>query len=152
MSAYDAIEAAVITLLQTETRFAGHTNRVTTEFKIMDMGEPEGIVIQMGGFTPEEDAGRMHYRDWDVMMGLFVRIGSDPDAAWDALKSLRGDTIDLLAQYPTLNKLNGVVQTTTGSDGDPTEIFDKLNQGPFFVGQILRLTVTHRADISGGEF
>ena len=152
MSAYDAIEAAAITILKTATRFAGHTGRVSTSFKILDAGEPEGIVVQMGAFSPEEDAAMMHYRDWDVLMGLFVRIGTDEDAAWTALKSIRGDVVDLLAKYPTLNKLAGVVQTTTGSDGDPTEIFDKANQGPFFVGQILRLTGTHRADITGGEF
>ncbi len=151
---YDEIEARIVTLIQSLTRFTpGLTERVTRgNYRILDTGIPEAVVIEGGAFGPETAEGGGFYRDFDILVNIFTRYTDAEDTTYAAFRSLRSDVLGLEEMYPSLNNLGGVIQTVMQSDGDPSDVYDKSGAGPFFKMQVLRWTVTRRYSVSGGEY
>ena len=150
---YDEIEARIQTLIQALTRFAGNTGRVTRgNYKILDTGVPEAVILDMGAVGPETQEAYGVYRDFDVLVTILTKYGADEATMHTNFKALRYDIIALEEKYPSLNNLGGVIQTAIQSDGDPDDVYDKLGAGPFFRMQSLRWTVTRRYAVSGGEY
>jgi hypothetical protein len=150
---YDEIEARIVTLIQGLARFAGHTERVTRgNYRILDTGIDEAVVIEGGTFGPETAEGFGFYRDFDVLVNIFTRYTDEEAETYAAFRSLRSDALDIEEKYPSLNHLGGVIQTIMQSDGDPADVYDKTGAGPFFKMQVLRWTITRRYSVSGGEY
>lgn len=98
-----------------------------------------------------EGGARKSVRNWTVLIDLFRKY-LDDGTTWTNFETDRDAVIAEIEKYPSLDSEAGVVDVTIAADADPGEIFDDDDQGPFFVWQRLRVGVTERADLSGGEF
>ncbi len=152
---YSSVEAAVLTLLQALTgTFAATTDVTRGDYRILDSGADTNAVLIPGSFEQDgiaEGGARKSVRDWNVLIDLF-RQYADDGTTWTNFETDRDAVMAQLEKYPTLNGESGVVNVVISADADPGEVFDEDDAGPFFVWQRLRIRITERADLSGGEF
>ncbi len=152
---YSSVEAAVLTLLQALTgTFAATTDVTRGDYRILDSGADAVAILVPGAFEQDgigEGGARKSVRDWNVLIDLFRKYVDD-GTTWTNFETDRDAVMGQLEKYPTLDGESGVVNVIISADADPGEVFDEDDQGPFFVWQRLRIRITERADLSGGEF
>jgi len=152
---YSSVEAAVLTLLQALTgTFAATTDVSRGDYRILDSGADAVAVLVPGAFEQDgiaEGGARKSVRDWNVLIDLFRKY-LDEGTTWTNFETDRDAVIAELEKYPTLNGEAGIVRGIISADADAGEVFDEDDNGPFFVWQRLRIKITERADLSGGEF
>lgn len=152
---YSSVEAAVLTILQGLTGTFASTDDVTRgDYRILDSGANANAVLIPGAFEQDgiaEGGARKSVRAWNVLIDLFRKYVDD-GTTWTNFETDRDAVMAELELYPTLNSEAGIVGVTISADADPGEVFDEDDGGPFFVWQRMRLTITERADLSGGEF
>ncbi len=152
---YSSVEAAVLTILQGLTGTFASTSDVTRgDYEVLDSGAGATAVLIPGSFEQDgigEGGARKSVRNWNVLIDLFRKY-VDEGTTWTSFETDRDAVIAEIERYPTLNSEAGIVNVIVRSDADPGEVFDEDDQGPFFVWQRLRIRITERADLSGGEF
>jgi hypothetical protein len=150
---YATVEAAVETLIVAMTEFTAETVS-RGDYRILDEGADDLCVLVPGSFDQDgagQAGARKSIRAWAVLADLFRRYLDDA-TTWADFVATRDALIDHLEQYPTLNGVAGLTLVALGSDADPTEVFDEDENGPFFVFQRIRIAVTERVDLTGGEY
>lgn len=152
---YSSVEIAVQTLMQALTGTFASTDDVSRgDYRILDSGADTLAVLIPGPFEQDgiaEGGARKSVRAWQVLIDLF-RQYVDDGTTWTNFETDRDAVLAQIEKYPTLDGESGVVNIVITADADPGEVFDEDEAGPFFVWQRLRLTITERADLSGGEF
>lgn len=150
---YATIEARVQTLLQGLTgTFATNAQVTRGDWSVLDAGYDAMAVVYPGAFqqTGFGGAGTVTYV-WTVYVDLFQRIGESHSAAIASVIAARDAVLQHLQKYPKLNALSGVyaVQEITGDE--PIWLFDKDDNGPFFLKAVLTLPITEEISVTGGE-
>ena len=152
---YSSVEAALQTILQGLTGTFADTAQVTLgNYDVLDSGVAASAVLVPGAFEQDgqgEGGARKSVRAWNVLIDLFRKY-VDEGTTYTSFTTDRDAVIAEIEKYPTLNGETGIVNVIVRSDGDPGEVFDEDDAGPFFVWQRLRVAVTERADLSGGEY
>ena len=152
---YSSVEAAVLTILQGLTGTFVSTSDVTRgNYEVLDSGADATAVLIPGAFEQDgiaEGGARKSVRDWNVLIDLFRKY-LDEGTTWTNFETDRDAVIAELEKYPTLNGEAGIVRGIISADADAGEVFDEDDNGPFFVWQRLRIKITERADLTGGEF
>lgn len=147
---YATCESALITVLKLLTTSFGTTDVTAGDYRCLNNGAPNHAIVLPGGFGDNGIAGGVSTRSWDLLIDLYKRF--DGDSSYHDFAVLRDAVIAHLDKYPTLNHAAGVTVRTIISSGDPRDIMDEYGKGPFWVAQMLRVTVTDRAAVTGGEF
>ncbi len=156
---YETIEARYKTLLEPITladgtsAFEDEEDVSRGDYRILDSGGPRFTVLTPGPIDESDALGSYGsiFRIWGMIQDLFVRYTNDPDS-WSAFIDVRDAVLQLVEENPTLNDLTGIIRTRIVTEGDPVEVFDEDDEGPFFILQRLRVTVTERVDRTGGEY
>ena len=152
---YATIEARVKLLLEGLTGVFPSTNLIARgDYRELDSGASTIAVLTPGAFVQDgigEGGARKSVRNWSVLIDLFKKY-IDDGTSWTDFADDRDTIMAELEKFPSLNSLPGVVQVIIAADIDPGEIFDEDDNGPFFLWQRLRVNVTERADLIGGEF
>ncbi|RMD64625.1 hypothetical protein D6833_04135 [Candidatus Parcubacteria bacterium] len=150
--AYVDVADAVQAKLQALTSvFANSTDVTRGDYRVLDTGSQTVAVLVPGAFSAAEIAAYQSKREWVVLVDLFCRYLDDAET-WSRFESARDSVIAQLELYPSLDGTTGITQVSVESDGDAVEVFDESGAGPFFVMQRLRVVVTERVGLSGGEF
>ena len=152
---YSSVEIALQTILQGLTGTFASTADVTRgDYGVLDSGVSASAVLVPGSFEQDgegEGGARKSVRAWNVLIDLFRKY-VDEGTTYTSFETDRDAVIAEIEKYPTWNVESGIVNVIVRSDGDPGEVFDEEDAGPFFVWQRLRVGVTERADLSGGEY
>lgn len=135
---YDAIEGALQTILQTLTTVFPNADQVTRgDWRVMDRGFDVWAVLAGADYIEDTamaaGASQMNYT---TKLLLGVRYRNDGTTR-QALVQQRDAVIRHLRKYP---HLNGLASTSANmglitSDGEPQAVFDKDDNGPFFLIQ-----------------
>jgi hypothetical protein len=150
MSNYNTVEAAVLTLIQAISTVS--SDDITRgDYSVMDSGRDNIAVITPGAIDQPDARSRMSYYEWDVLIDVIRRYIDDGSTSVSFIQ-WRDSIMTQLESYPTLDGVTGVLRTRIRTEGDPDDIFDDDDAGPFFKVQRLRLTITQRIDLTGGEY
>jgi hypothetical protein len=122
-----------------------------SSLKPMDAGVTHCAAIWPGTAQGGEAAGYEVSFTWSIPLDLIIRYTSD-EVSYPALTAFLDDVIALLVKYPTLNGQGSVTLERVSADADPLEVNDKTNGGPFFLLQTIRVEITERVALSGGEY
>jgi|WetSurSiteA1Bulk_404760.scaffolds.fasta_scaffold35497_3 hypothetical protein len=153
----EAVINATVTILQSMTTYFVQTADVTIgDDSRLDRGKDYISVLWPGAFRSDETENYQTTKHWDILIDLFIRYGAKGGATTtiDFIK-FRDAVISKLDQYPTLNGVVGVTEIVISSEEDPVPVFEKNKgeqAGPAFLMQRLRMVVSQRSAISGGEF
>lgn len=90
-------------------------------------------------------------RSWTLYADLFVKYTTEAET-WEKLTDLRSELIDIFEKYPILNNSSGILKVRSDCPIDPEAIFDKSNNGPFWITQRINLVITEKVTVSGGDF
>jgi hypothetical protein len=147
-----AIESALQTVLQGLTQFDGHPEGVTRgDYRVLDSGLTHTVIIEPGTFISDDAMAYTIQRTWDIPVLIFEKYIDDAVSLVN-FTAFRDAVIARLDQYPTLNGAADLTLNRLSSDGDPEEVKDKQDGGPFFTMQTLRVSITERVALSGGEY
>ena len=147
---YITVEAAVQDVFQALDQFS--SSGVTLgDYRVLDEVQTTCIVLVPGTFSPGETESQSRYREWEVLADLFYCYRDD-GTSWTNFATARDNVIAAIENYPTLDSTTGIIMTRIGAAGEPAEVYDKDERGPFFITQRLSITVVERAGITGGEF
>lgn len=150
---YDTVEAALETLLVAMPEFSASTVS-RGDYRVLDSGSSDLIVLTPGPFEQDgvgQAGARKSIRLWSILADLFRKYEDDA-TTWAGFIATRDAVIDNIEKYPTLNNVAGLTLVAMEAPGDPIEVFDEDDNGPFFVFQRIRVAVTERVDLSGGEY
>jgi len=147
-----AIAQAIQAILQGTTRFPD-ANVTIGDYRILNMGVNEAAIITPGAVPGnEEDGQNRQLVTWHTLVDLFERDQQD-GTAWVDFYQERDDVIGTLQRYPNLNQTAvEIVAYGISADGDPAQIKSKDNAGPLWIVQTLRIEITERVVVSGGDF
>lgn len=154
---YDTAAAAVKALLIAMPEFKSSRQQrhaVTLgDYRVLDSDLKACAVLQPGGFRVGPANARQSVDTWDVVVELFSKYSTAaPETSAPLFSALRDAVVTRLRQYPTLNHAAGVTQVQIGSDSDPAEVYDDQKRGPWWLMQPIRVTVTIRSALTGGEY
>lgn len=156
---YDTIVARIQLLLQGLTSQFPTTDLVTIgDYRKMDSGlDPSKAlaVLVPGNFDSDGAAAYQDYKHWDVLLDIFKKYGQAREQTVANFTAMRDAIIEHLDKYPTLNALSGVSQVRVTGEEDPNDVLQKgagEQVGPTFITQRLRITVTQRVSLTGGEY
>jgi hypothetical protein len=158
---YAECRDGVKTILQALTGTFTNTWQVTAgDYQVLDKGlpptKPYAAVLTAGSFDSDEAIYYQSTKHWDVMIDLFVRYTTSEETN-SRFDSTRDAVIGQLDKYPSLNNVSGVTNVVVSASGDPVQINHKavsgsVETGPTFMVQTLRVNVTQRVALSGGEY
>jgi len=151
--------ANLTTLLQQLTAYFPSSSQVNTgNYSAVDMGVSNAAIMTVGQFAPTNPIAREQMRDWDIPLDIFQRFGvNDAATDWAAFGTFRDDLLALIDVHPRLLPTNhasediGVIKTTVKSDAAPY-LVKRDKSGIVFMFQPLRVTVTQRIALTGGEY
>lgn len=148
---YASVESTIKTILQAMSRFAD-ADVTQGDYRVLDSTTIDDcVVLKPGPFGQADVRAAMSFREWTTVLELFHEYGDEGTTFTNFIAS-RDDVISTLEKYPTLNSGTGITRIRVYADGDVMPVNDEDGAGPFFVMQQLRVVVSERADISGGEF
>lgn len=135
---YDAIEGALQTLLQNLTSVFAAPEQVTRgDWRVMDRGVDVWAVLYCADYSEESAmAAGSSQMNYTTKLLLGVRYTKDGSTR-RTLVQKRDAVIRHLRKYPHLNGLasDSANMGLVTSDGEPQAIFDKDDNGPFFLIQ-----------------
>ncbi len=139
---YSTIEAALQDVLQAATAAFPETVQVTRgDWSILDRGVNTAVILFPGPF--EENgfgANNTVNITWTLQMHLVQRVHEGVGAAIETFVQLRDTVRDHIQKYPTLG-LVGVLTSLGMSGAGPEGTYDKDNNGPFHIIEMLTLQV-----------
>jgi hypothetical protein len=149
------LQTALQTLLKTLPELADKAGGLEVcainDLSPMDAGVSHCATIWPGTVQGSDAAGYSVTFTWSIPVDFFVRYSSD-EISYTALTAFIDKALLLLIQYPTLNGQTNVTLERVAADSDPEEVYDKNKQGPFWLLQTLRIEITERVALSGGEY
>lgn len=123
------------------------------DYRVLDSDLPACAVLIPGSFRIGPANARQSVDTWDVVVELFCKYSTaKPEDSWPNFQALRDAVVSRLRNYPTLNHAAGVTMVEIQADADPDHVFDEQKRGPFWTMQPIRVTVTIRAALTGGEY
>lgn len=123
------------------------------DYRVLDSSLAACAVLQPGGFRVGPANARQSVDTWDVVVELYSAYKTAAmENSTPEFSTLRDAVVTRLRQYPTLNHAAGVVQVQVSSDADPADIYDDQKRGPFWIMQPIRVSVTIRSALTGGEY
>lgn len=148
---YGTVEARVQTLLQGLTSVFTPTTAVTRgDWRVLDRGYANSAVLFPAPFDQTENniAPGGNIVIWKVKLELFKKYSS---AVYTTFGTMRDAVIEHLFKYPTLNSLADCAVLPNLSGAELVEVFDKDNNGPFFLSQVLTLSVSNIVTVTLAE-
>ena len=145
------IHAQIQTLLQSLSDF-DDADVSLRDYRILDANaSPPYAVIVPGPF--ETVTGAISFGEktpifWRVLIDLFVLPKQD-NAEWADMLTLTWNVVYKLFQYFTLNALSGIINVTV--EGDEPDYIKTIGETKL-LARTLRLTVTEKVDVAGGEY
>lgn len=136
---YMTAQALLKTLLLTNSNF-GANDVTEADLRILDRGITNGAVLFPAGLPTFDLAGMVREHEYEALIDLYVKFTGDD--AYNALGTLRDSVIATLDTAKCLG--DTYFMMALASDGDPIEVFDSQNRGPFFIWQRLRLTINEQ--------
>jgi hypothetical protein len=151
----ESLQTALKTLLKTIPELADRSGGMEvctiSSLAPMDKGITHCAAIWPGSAQGGEAAGYSVSITWSIPVDLLVRYSKDEDS-YPAMRDFLDDVMALLLKYPTLNGQANVTLERLSTEGDPIEIGIDQSKTPFFLLQTLRVEITERVALSGGEY
>lgn len=148
---YDGVAAKIQGILQLLTTVFPTSSLVTiADYRVLDSGITNAAVLVPGNFDGGEAHGYETTVRWDVLVDLFTKYTTNQAATITAFTAMRDAVIAKLNLYPSLLNESGVSKIVVTGDGDPTDVMTQ--EVPVFIFQRLRVTVTQRVALTGGEY
>jgi len=147
--AYDTVEAAVKTLVQTLEGFEPKDKNVSQgDYRVMAGGVPKAVILQPGPFRRNMVDTNRARSEWAVSLELYVAFREELSQIASDIRAVRQAIIDMLDKYPTLNSTAGVVfaMVSEGSEPDIWEIGSRK-----FWRQVMTVRVEERQSVTYAE-
>ena len=133
---YMTAQGLIKTLLLTNANF-GADDVTEGDLRILDRGITNAAVLFPGTIQGLDLAGMVREDAYEGYIDLFTKFTGDE--AYNTFGTLRDSVVATLDGGKCLSATHFI--TAISSDGDPVELYDKENRGPFFIWQRLRLTI-----------
>lgn len=144
---YESCENALKALIEGVDGY-DQSNISQGDYRVLGQGRMVAVVLNPGSFDSKVVAERVHQRDWQINIELFLGYQGDVSDLKTAIRQERQKVIDHIDKYPTLGGTEGVVLARI-TGGDEPEVW-KIGVRNFWL-QKLRCTVQERAQVSYAE-
>lgn len=151
---YASVESAIQTLLQAMSEFS-NAEVTRGDYRQLDIAGADDVAVLTPGAFQQDGVGeagaRKSVRIWNVLIDQFRKYVDD-GTTWTNFEATRDAIIVQLEKYPTLNGESGITLVAIDAGADPSLVYDREGNGPYFIVQEIRVAVTERVDLSGGEY
>lgn len=150
---YVALQAAAKTILEGVTGYLDEDGAVTLgDYGVLDTGLYHCAVFRPGTIPDGSEAAAYRIdREYHILVDIFRKWVDDRDTL-QLFAVFRDAVFAQLDKYPTLDLADNVRVRGIFTDGDPVDVRDENDLGPFFVMQRIRIRVRKSIQLSGGEY
>lgn len=137
MSGYMPAQALLKDLLLDIRDYFGADDVTEGDYGPMDSSALNCAVLVPGSVPAFDLAGMTREHAYETLLDLFTKFTDDD--SYNTFGELRDAVIAQLDANPALSET--YFMTSITADGDPMDVYDKMDAGPFFVTQRFRITI-----------